>query len=359
MVISEKIKNLPHSPGVYLMKDAKHNIIYVGKSKNLKNRVQSYFYQSKNHSPKVKRLVNHIADLEIINTDTEFEAFMLECQLIKKLQPPYNRQMKNPRTYCYVVIRSKNNNPVIEIVDVLTDEDDFFFGPFHSRKRVEDSIFALKELYKINCTDPFNIEKRPCLNYSLGTCIGVCSHDDDIRIKYNEVIDDIVTFLKGESHTVIDELKLKMDEASERFAFEVAAKYHDKIKLIKFLQRNEQVVDFTIKSHNFVVVEELNETTIKLFLIKGNQLLYKEKYTKKLFKKDIAKIVSFIIDLFKKENVGNKTSIEKEEIDEAQIIYRYLNSSQCEYFTVTEDWLTDIDKQNQIQKFKENLLKLI
>ena len=151
-----KIQELPLSPGVYLMRDSRGTVIYVGKSKSLKKRVQSYFYNNKSHSPKVKRLVQHVKDLEHIVTDTEFEAFMLECRLIQDIKPMYNRKMKNPLGYSYIVLRQKRDWRWLEFTDTL-DEG----GP--DRSRFSAPIQPVDIVLNMQCRRLRNAVKSPAI----------------------------------------------------------------------------------------------------------------------------------------------------------------------------------------------------
>lgn len=156
------------------MKDSLNSIIYVGKSKNLKSRVGSYFQNSKSHTPKVMKMVKNIRDFEYILTDTEFEAFMLECKLIHEIKHEYNRKMKSPMSYTYIKIGTKEKYPKIEISSECSDIDNnLYFGPYTSRNTVERGIEGLKTWGKILCSSNFE-KASPCLNYSLGSCIGMC-----------------------------------------------------------------------------------------------------------------------------------------------------------------------------------------
>lgn len=153
--LKEKVKKLPSSPGVYLMKDSLNNVIYVGKSKNLKSRVGSYFINSKSHSPKILKLVQNLKDFEYKITDTEFEAFLLECELIKKIKPAYNRLMKNPKSYSYIKIVLNEKYPNIEISHESNEESNemdgnIYFGPYSRKNIVEKGFMVLKNTAKYN-----------------------------------------------------------------------------------------------------------------------------------------------------------------------------------------------------------------
>ena len=278
MNLKDKAKNLPSVPGVYLMKDSDGRIIYVGKSKHLKNRVQSYFQHSKNHTKKVEKLVKNINDFDYIVTDTEFEAFMLECKLIQELQPMYNTMMKRPQSYTYIVIKLNQAIPSIETTNLMDDNDgNHYFGPYPNKNRAEKAIQGLKEFLKIDCHYPAT-KNTPCLNYSIGLCIGMCLGTSHVTKQYHTIITNIIALLNGTDKTILQDMKKKMLEAAENVDFEKASKYRDDIEAITSLLKKEKVIKFTKKNKNIVMIEYLPEQSMKLFLIKGNKVLFSEKY---------------------------------------------------------------------------------
>jgi excinuclease ABC subunit C len=202
--LPDKVKNLPLTPGVYLMKDSQGQILYVGKAKNLKNRVQSYFRNSKHHSPKIKKLVKHLRDFDYILTETEFEAFMLECQLIQNMKPLYNRMMKSPQSFIYISISLTGKYRKIDIAYNHIEKDGkVYFGPFTSRSNVERALRGLKECFKLNCNNP-NGKNSACLNYSLGSCLGRCL-GGPAEQQYNEILDRFIGFMKGTDMSILED----------------------------------------------------------------------------------------------------------------------------------------------------------
>lgn len=359
----DMLKNLPSVPGVYLMKDSGGGIIYVGKYKCLKQRVQSYFYNSKDHSKKVQRLVSNIRDLDYIVTDTEFEAFMLECKLIHELKPFYNKKMRNPLAYCYIVIRTNKGHRRIEITNNPSElKEGICFGPYTAnRNTVEKAVRRLQECYKISCNQ--TSAGTPCLNYSLGLCIGICAGGEAVR-EYDEIMDRFIALLEGSNLGMREEMELRMRQASETYDFETAAKYRDYISAVDFLLNKEKVISFTQENRNIVVFEHLSEGTIKLFLIKRNQVLFSEMVniagsgTEPLYSKIKGEVKKwFTADRFSYSN----TSVTCDEIDEAQIIYSYLQGSTCNYLLISEDWLNskdDSDLDKALSAFLASLLLL-
>lgn len=324
------------------MKDGLGHIIYVGKAKQLKRRVQSYFQNSKSHSPKVKQLVRNIKDLDIILTDTEFEAFMLECQIIKDIKPMYNKKMKNPQAYTYIMIGADDQIRSLEITyDPADVEGHQVFGPFTSRSTVERAVQGIKESTRILCSNP-SFKNSLCLNYSLGLCIGMCA-GGEAAVQYNKIIDRIIGLLNGTDSSILTDMKQRMTEAAENYDFETAAKYRDYIGAVRFLINKEKVIEFAEANQNIVILEAMNEQTLKLILLKGNRIL---SHTKLQYDQpDItglqAVVTTAIIEVFNQESGSDEhTVISRHEIDEAQIIYSYLKSSSCSYIVIPEEWLT-------------------
>lgn len=359
MNLQEKVKNLPSSPGVYLMKDSEDKIIYVGKAKNLKRRVKSYFHNIKSHSPKTKKLVYHVKDFDIRLTDTEFEAFMLECSLIREFKPYYNKKMKNPLAYTYIVIERESFDK-IHITNQLDQRtENIYFGPYPNKSTVERAIKVIKEFYKIDCTSPSK-KISACLNYSLGLCIGMCINDSANK-HYDNIINKIIALLNGSDMSIIEELQQKMVTASEKFDFETAMKYRDSIELIKFLINREKVTQFTEDNKNITVIEYLTDTTFKLFLIKRNKILYSEKFELKNNENDhlLETIKSTIYHYFKSTPILDSTKISRDEIDEAQIIYSYLKGSSSNHWIIPQEWINTENNEKLTEVIKKNLKPLI
>lgn len=343
MTLKEKVKNLPSCPGVYLMKDSLGTIIYVGKSKNLKNRVRSYFYKSKHSSSKLEKLVQNLKDLDYIVTDTEFEAFMLECQLIKKLKPAYNKLMKNPLAYTYIKITMDESYPKIEVTN-NNDENprNLYFGPYATKGIIENALECIKEFYKINCSNPTK-KNSTCLNHSLGLCLGMCT-GSRAKAQYNNIIKKIIGFINGLDNTLILELDEAMNKASEEFNFEAAAKYRDCIEAIKSLMNKEKVIDFTKANNNILMLESLKENCIKAFYIKGNKVIFSKKYTFYSLSKELIQVLkNDILINFNTDVLSSSIKVTRDDIDEAQIIYSYLRTSNCKYIIIPDEHLKSIN----------------
>lgn len=328
--IKEKVKNLPLSPGVYLMKDSHGTIIYVGKAKAMKRRVQTYFLKSIAPSQKVEKLKKNIHDFDYILTDTEFEAFLLECQLIKEIKPFFNRRMKSSRGYKYIII-GQHGNQRIDVTSTPPMEG-VYFGPFTGKGSIEIALQGLKEFYKIDCSN-HSKSQSACLNYSLGFCLGICLGGHYVE-QYDNILKKITAFFQGKSRNVLKEMNKQMTEAADRFDFETAARYRDYLDALHSLLKKEKMIEFTEANRNIVIMEDLPGDTFKVFLIKGNQVLYSRIF----MQVDLVHIKDSLFKHFKDAET-HLLKITQDEIDEAQIIYSYLNSSNCKYLVIPEIWL--------------------
>nr|WP_263323123.1 GIY-YIG nuclease family protein [Neobacillus sp. Marseille-Q6967] len=320
------------------MKDSEDRIIYVGKAKNLKRRVQSYFQHSKAHPQKIKKMISNIKDFEYILTDTEFEAFLLECRLIKELQPLFNKKMKSTQSYAYILIHLDEELHRIEITNhPIKAQGKLYYGPYVSRHAVERAVLKIKEFYRILCSNPAK-RHTPCLNYSLGLCIGTCLGGTEIEA-HNKIIEKVIQLLNGTDQYLMKEIKMKMESAAEILDYETAAKCKEQLEAVSYLIQKEKVIDFTKENKNLVIIEGLSEELIKLFLIKRNTILFKEKYlTDRLNVELLKHLIQANFYNSTRNQQSAETDVGKDELDKSQIIYHYLHNSQCKYMVIPEEW---------------------
>jgi excinuclease ABC subunit C len=340
MNLKEKVKQLPLSPGVYIMKDHHGIVIYVGKAKSLKKRVQTYFQNTASHPQKIKKMVANIDDFDYILTDTEFEAFMLECKLIKEWKPLFNKRMKSHLSYSYLAINMEGPYRKIYISAENTEgEGILYFGPYTSPIYVKKAIENLKEYFHINCLHP--LMGSPCLNYTLGKCNGLCLGGVAVD-KYNAIFDKIIALLQGKDRSILEELEQKMMQASEGFDFEAAGRYRNYLKSFSILLYKESLIQFTEDNKNIAVIEHLDEGTLKLFLLKGHKIIYSEKFSAENSK--LGKIIgSNILTHFRDLKHKDASAIGKEDLDEAQIMYSYLNGSRSKFMIIPDEWIDSVD----------------
>ncbi len=358
MDLKEKVKNLPSAPGVYLMKDSSGSIIYVGKSKNLKSRVGSYFQNSKAHSPKIVKLVKNIKDFEYLLTDTEFEAFMLECKLIKELKPLYNKLMKSPLSYAYLKINMNEKYPSIDLTNERIEaEGNLYFGPYTNKNTVERAAYGIKENCRLLCSSSSR-SNSSCLNYSLGLCLGICL-GDTAKDQYVAAINSIISLLNGTDRKVLEEIEENMNIAAEKFDFETAAKYRDYISAINSLLGKEKVIEFTEENKNIALLEPLQDDKVKLFLIKGNKVLFSNKY--EAYSLGAKQIKTVILTCFKNKELSHHLRVDRNELDEAQIIYSYLKNSSCRYTLIPDELLNSdnyLALEGELTKLISSLKKI-
>jgi len=277
--IQEQLKNLPDKPGVYMHKDRLGNIIYVGKAISLKNRVRQYFQSKKNMPPKVRSMVENIAEFEYITTGSEMEALILECNLIKKHRPKYNVLLRDDKTYPYIKITNEDYPRVIKTRLVKKDGGKYF-GPYSDAGAVNkivdllNSSFALKRCSAV----AFPPGYRPCLNYHINQCRGVCSGQVSRR-EYDEAVEGAREFLNGKNKKIIARLEEKMMEASEKLEFEEAAAYRDYIEAAKALSATQRVVMQHSKDVDIVIpARGTEEVHMVIFSVRDGRLIGRETF---------------------------------------------------------------------------------
>jgi len=280
--LREKLKNLPDEPGVYLMKNSKNQIIYVGKAKNLKNRVRQYFFDSANHSPKVQKMVENIADFDYIMTDNELEAFILECNLIKKYLPFYNILLKDDKNYPYIKITNEEY-PKILITRRLQDDKARYFGPYTSTFLLRQTLDMVKKLFKLpSCKKNFEFGKkvsRPCLYYHMGQCSAPCQGNIPPE-EMKKAFDEAANFLSGNHEKLIKKLTEEMYEASEKLEFERAADIRNKIEGINQIAQKQKVLsDDKIDVDVIALARDEDLAVFEVFYIREGKLIEKEHYT--------------------------------------------------------------------------------
>ncbi|HPD02620.1 MAG TPA: excinuclease ABC subunit UvrC [Clostridia bacterium] len=240
-MFSEKLKNLPEEPGVYLMLDEAGEIIYVGKAKSLKNRVRQYFQFSGNKTAKVQAMVSKIADFRYILTRTEVEALVLESNLIKKHAPKYNILLKDDKNYPFLKLNLKEEFPRLEVVRTLKNDGSKYFGPYMNGISVKDILELIGSAFPLRvCAYDFSKSRpaRPCLNYHIGRCLAPCSGKVD-AVEYRRAVEEVISFLKGNDKNIEKILTDKMKEHSASGNFEMAIFYRDKLKILEKLLRRQ------------------------------------------------------------------------------------------------------------------------
>ena len=243
--LKEKAHALPLKPGVYIMQDAKNEVIYVGKAKALKNRVSQYFADLASHTEKTRAMVSQIDHFDVIIADSEFEALVLECSLIKRHQPRYNILLKDDKGYPYIRLTVQEAYPKFSLANRPAEDGARYFGPYGSRGATQDIIEAILSALRLpKCRKKFPRDigkERPCLYYRMGQCDGYCRPEMD-QSRYRENMDQAVRLLEGKYEEVCDDLRAEMEQAAEELRFERAAELRDRIAAMELLGKRQKVV---------------------------------------------------------------------------------------------------------------------
>ena len=330
--IQEQLKKLPSEPGVYLMKDKNDNIIYVGKAISLKNRVRQYFQSSKNHTSKVKSMVKHISSFEYIITDSELEALILECSLIKEYRPKYNVLLRDDKTYPYIKVTTNEDFPrVLKVRKVLKDKAKYF-GPYTNITAVNDTLEIIKNIYPIR-TCNIDIQKaiknkvRPCLNKHIKKCVGPCTGEIN-KDEYNKMIDEIILFLSGKEEKLIKILKEKMNKCSMEFNFEEAAIYRDKIKSLEDMIQKQKIDSVTTDLNQDIIAmaRAHDEACVQVFFIRNGKIVGREHFILEGVMDSTRKSIlsSFVKQFYMSQDYIPKEIIIEDEIEDSFVIEKWL-----------------------------------
>lgn len=274
--IQEKLQLLPDKPGVYLMKNEDGRIIYVGKAINLKNRVRSYFQSSRNHSPKVRAMVEKIATFEYIITTSEIEALILECNLIKRHRPRYNISLKDDKTYPYIKVTLSEAYPRVHITRRVVKDGGRYFGPYTNAGAVHETLRLLKKLFPIRSCRRMD-SPRPCLEYHIKRCLAPCTGKVSAE-QYRHMIEDICLFLEGRSDRVARNLEEKMNEAAEEFRFEQAARFRDQLMAVKKVQEKQNIVTGSGDQDVIGMARLPKNVCMQVFFIRSGKMVGRDHY---------------------------------------------------------------------------------
>ena len=340
--IQEHLKQLPAEPGVYLMKDKFDNIIYVGKAKILKNRVRQYFQSSKNHSSKVKSMVKNIDKFEYIITDSELEALILECNLIKKYKPKYNVLLRDDKTYPYIKVTTNEDFPrVLKVRKVIKDKAKYF-GPYTNTTAVNDTLDIIKNIYPIR-TCNIDIERaiktnmRPCLNLHIKRCVGPCT-GNVTKEEYNKMIEEIIIFLSGKEEKLIEILKEKMNKCAMDFNFEEAAIYRDKIKSLEDMMEKQKIDTSTSDLNQDVIAmaRAHDEACVQVFFVRNGKIVGREHFILEGVMDSTRESIlgSFVKQFYMEQEYVPKEIIIEDEIEDSFILSEWLSSKKGQKVTI-------------------------
>ena len=278
----EELKKLPKEPGVYIMRDDKDVILYVGKAVNLHNRVRSYFRENIGRGPAIDKMVSLIARFEYIVTDSELEALVLENNLIKEYSPKYNTLLKDDKTYPYIKVTVGEDYPRIMLSRNMKKDKSRYFGPYTNAAAVKDTIELLNKLYQLRTCNrnlPRDIGMdRPCLNYHIKQCQAPCQGYVS-REEYRKKIDGVLEFLSGNYNMILKELDAKMKAAAEVLDFEAAAGYRDLYNSVKQVSQKQKITDSVGEDKDIIALyQDENEAVVQVFFVRDGKLIGREHY---------------------------------------------------------------------------------
>ena len=341
-LIEEELKKLPGKPGVYIMHGEKDEIIYVGKAVSLKNRVRQYFQSSRNKGAKIEQMVTHITRFEYIVTDSELEALVLECNLIKEHRPKYNTMLKDDKTYPFIKVTVNEPYPRVLFSRTMKKDKAKYFGPYTSSTAVKDVIELVRKIYMVRSCNrnlPRDCGKdRPCLYYHMKQCTAPCQGNVSEEA-YKQNIGQVLHFLNGNFQETIDQLTEKMMAASEDMRFEDAAGYRDLINSIRRIGERQKITTYGEEDRDIIAVamdesEDLREqdAVVQVFFMRGGRLIGRDHFFLRVARGDIkAQVLSSFLKQFYAGTPFIPAEIMMQtEIEDGEII---------------EDWLTARRKQ--------------
>lgn len=330
--IQEELKKLPGKPGVYLMHDEKDAIIYVGKAISLKNRVRQYFQSSRNKGAKIEQMVTHISRFEYIVTDSELEALVLECNLIKEHRPKYNTMLMDDKTYPFIKVTVNEPFPRVMMARRMKKDKAKYFGPYTSAGAVKDTIELIRKLYHIrscNRSLPKDIGKeRPCLNYHIHQCYAPCQSYIS-REEYRKSIDEVVRFLNGNYDPILKELEEKMLDASENLEFEKAIEYRELLASVQKIAQKQKITDTAGDDRDIIAMaSEGEDAVVQVFFIRGGRLIGRDHFYLKIAENDTKSEIlsSFIKQFYVGTPYIPAELMLPEEIEDQEIIEEWLTT---------------------------------
>ena len=325
-----QLKILPDKPGVYIMKNSLGEVIYVGKAKVLKNRVRQYFQNSKNHSEKVRAMVKNIAEFEYIVTDSEMEALILECNLIKKYSPRYNIALKDDKFYPFIKITTNEDFPRVYVTRNFAKDGNKYFGPYTNGTAVYEVMGLIKKLFPLRTCKKAIVEggepTRACLNYHINLCKAPCAGYIS-KAEYWEMIDEIISILNGTDTSITKKLKVEMEKAAEELEFEKAAKIRDRILAIELISEKQKM--FTVKEgdEDFIdLYTDEKDGCAQVFFVREGKVTGREHFMIENISDDPVKevISSFIASFYGGTAQIPKTIYVPEEIEDQELIEKFL-----------------------------------
>lgn len=339
--IEEELKKLPSRPGVYLMHDSSDEIIYVGKAISLKNRVRQYFQSSRGKTAKIQKMVAHIAYFEYIITDSEMEALVLECNLIKEHRPKYNTMLMDDKGYPYIRITVDEAFPRVMMARTMKKDKSRYFGPYTSAGAVKDTLDLVHKLYKIRTCSrnlPRDMGKdRPCLNYHIKQCSAPCQGYVS-QEAYWEGVHQVIDFLGGKYETLMKELEDKMNHAAEELEFEEAIRYRELIQSVKHVAQKQKITDSTSTDDRDVIAmaQEGRDAIVQVFFVREGKLIGRDHFHLTVAEGDSKASVlsSFVKQFYSGTPFLPRELFLQEEMEDADIIGQWLSEKKGKKVTI-------------------------
>ena len=328
--LQEKLDALPTKPGVYLMKDTEGQVLYVGKAVNLRARVRSYFHASAGHSPKIRRLVSCMDDIDFIITASELEALILESTLIKRHKPKYNVRLKDDKRYPYIKVTWQEDFPKVLIVRRMERDGARYFGPFTASWAVQQTLQTLRRVFPyLTCNRTITgQDERACLYFDLGLCLAPCIGTASKK-EYRAMIDGLCRFLEGKSDEIVADLELKMQVAAEQWDFEQAAAYRDQLSAIQRVVERQKIVSTALADQDVIAFARADgDACVQIFFIRRGRLIGREYFVLDgaAEESDPEVLASFVKQFYDDAAYVPPEILLPHEIDEALVIQKWLRS---------------------------------
>jgi excinuclease ABC subunit C len=328
--LQETLDTLPTKPGVYLMKDAKGTVIYVGKAINLRSRVRSYFHASAEENRKIQHMVMNIDDIEFIVTASELEALILESNLIKRYKPKYNVRLKDDKRYPYIKVTWQMDFPKVLIVRRMEQDGGRYFGPFTASWAVQQTLQTLRRVFPyLTCNRHITgQDERACLYYDIGLCLAPCIGAVD-REQYRTMIDGLCRFLEGKSDEIVTDLEGKMEAAAQEWDFEQAAVFRDQLAAIQRVIERQKIVSPALADQDVIAFARANgEACVQVFFIRNGRLIGREYFVLDgtADETDTEIVASFVKQFYDEAAYVPPEILLPHEIDEAIVVQEWLRS---------------------------------
>ncbi len=368
--IQEELKKLPARPGVYLMHDEKDHIIYVGKAISLKNRVRQYFQASRNKGVKIEQMVTHIRRFEYIVTDSELEALVLECNLIKEHHPKYNTMLMDDKTYPFIKVTTGEAFPRVVLSRKMLKDKAKYFGPYTSSQAVRDTIDLIHKLYHLrscNRSLPRDIGKeRPCLNYHIKQCNAPCQGYIS-QEEYGKAVNEVLRFLNGNYDAVLKELEEKMNVASEALEFERAIEYRELINSVRKVAQKQKITDSSGEDRDILAVaSEEEDAVVQVFFIRGGRLIGRDHFYLRISQGESPSEIlnSFVMQYYAGTPFIPAELMLQDEVEDREVLEEWLSSKRGQKVVLkvpkkgTKEKLVELARENAqlvLSKDKERL----